>query len=432
MQFFKRLFGVDTPQVERPRNTLPELPVKKATRASQNRNGESYFDTLARLQDAISKREYENAGIFVRQNLEQIPGWVKENRREYGSFDIPSIPALQQGGTVLALLGDDRGLARMHEIVSTIPEFQARAEAVERHLDDRRLFQAIVEAVTAHPNCLQTEVKKLVDEADGRRIANLISYLEKSGKIVRVKTGRTYKLLTPDSSDVPAPPPKRVVQSHRRGKKSPRLRELEISSLDYVPLPRSPHKWEEAVVVREAAIVPKPSGYFEVTDAPWQIEKIEKMPMSERPDTAFRKMHPTDSGIVMIDDLGKAQGLGQVEAAALRYDRGGELAAKNGLQHGVYRMGVHPLGRGLIAMSRDGIVHAYGNEFELILETALAESPEIRALKKRFNVGEDQVKNHIRCVALSRNSSRYMYTTVDEAWCIGLDGTGIWVCKIAA
>ena len=85
---------------------------------------------------------------------------------------------------------------------------------------------------------------------------------------------------------------------------------------------------------------------FEVRDANWRIATVEKIPPSQRPDTAFRQMYPTDSGIVMIDDLGKADGLGQIEAAALRYDRAGELAVKKKLQHGVSRVGVHPIGRG--------------------------------------------------------------------------------------
>ncbi len=430
MEFFKRLFGITTANDERPPTKTVELPARKVPRSGPSSSSDAYFDTLVQLQNEISKQEYENAGLFVRQNLDHLPGWVKGYSGEFGSFNISSIPALERGGTVLALLGDDKELARMHEIVTSVPELLPWVERVERHLSDRRLFQEISKVVAENPNCLQTDIKKLVGEADGRRVANLISYLEKSGRIVRVKAGRTYKLLASDSSEAPAPPPNRIVGSHRKEKKSPRLRELEISSLEYVPLPRAPHKWEEGIVVREAATIPKPSGYFEVTDATWQIEKIEKLPMADRPDTAFRKMHPTDSGILMIDDLGKADGLGQIEAAALRYDRGGELVAKKGLQHGIYRAGVHPLGRSLIAMSRDGIAHAYGDELELILETSLAESPEIRSLKKRFDVSADQIKNHIRCVALSRDATRYLITTVDEAWCISLDGRGIWGAKL--
>jgi len=118
--------------------------------------------------------------------------------REHGAFVINSIPAFQQGGTVLALLGDDAGLSQMREVVSSKPEFQPWVEKVERHQNNRQLFQAIMDVVATHPNCLQTKVKELVNETDGRRVANLISYLEKAGKIVRIKTGRTYRLLPPN------------------------------------------------------------------------------------------------------------------------------------------------------------------------------------------------------------------------------------------
>lgn len=84
--------------------------------------------------------------------------------------------------------------------------------------------------------------------------------------------------------------------------------------------------------------------------------------MAERPDTAFRRPYPTGSGLFVIDDLGNAQGLGPVDAAALRYDRSGRLAVMKGLNHGVYRVGVHAMGQGLIAMSKDCILHAYDDE----------------------------------------------------------------------
>lgn len=45
-------------------------------------------------------------------------------------------------------------------------------------------------------------------------------------------------------------------------------------------------------------------------DADWQIGPVETIPMLERPDTAFRKLALTDSGLMMIDDLGIAEGLG--------------------------------------------------------------------------------------------------------------------------
>ena len=425
-RFIRRLFGIDVTAVDRRRSAEGRPAI---VRSGDDRVSDAYFDSMSRMQKALSNRDYPSAAQFVRENLQQVPAWVKETRREYRSFDISSIPALQQGGTVLALLGDDEGLARMREIVGSLPELEPWTEEVERHQHDRRLFKSIMELVAAQPNCLQTQVKGLIGEADGRRVANLLAYLDKAGKIRRVKAGRTHRLLLPDSPEIPAPPPKRVIRSHRADREPPRLHELAVESLTYVPLPRAPLRWEEAQVGSKRA-VPQTEDHFEIRDADWQIETVEKIPPAQRPDTAFRQMHPTDSGLVVIDDLGKADGLGQIEAAAMRYDRLGEVGAKQGLLHGIYRVGVHPLGRSLIAMSRDCVVHAYDDRLQPILETPLTDAPEISRLRKRFDIPDDRLKNHIRCVALSRNAGRYLFTAVDEAWCVDLSGQGLWGVKL--
>jgi hypothetical protein len=387
---------------------------------------------MAQMQEAISKREFDRAARLARENLRQIPNWVKETRREYGRFDIQSIPAIQQGGTILALNCDDDALAEMQRLVASMPDLEPWAAQVTQHAEDRRLFPAILDAIQTNPGCLQTDIKTFVALQDGHRIANLISYLEKAGKIIRIKEGRSYKLLIPGSPDAPVAAPRPIfTESHRSDRMPPPMHEIDISCLDYVPLPRSPLRWEQAQSGRETRPSGELAAAFEARDAAdWRLVSIEKMPKVERPDPAFRQMHPTGSGLFLIDDLGKAEGLGPIEAAVLSYDRSGGLAAKAPLAHGIYRLNVHPLGRGLVAMSKECVVHAYDERLNLLFQTALIKSPEIVALKKRLAISDDQLKNHIRCVALSRDASRYLFTAVDEAWCIDSNGRGLWGAKL--
>lgn len=401
---------------------VPDLPEKTA--------GDAYFDTMGQLQAAVTERKYTEAATLVRENLRHLPALVQEWSRDYGSFDIRSIPALEQGGTVLALVGDDEGLARMRKLVQETPVLRPWAEYVEGHEKDRTLFPAIIEAVHENPNCLQTDVKSIVREVDGRRVARLISYLEKAGALARVKSGRTYKLLPPDSPGIPARS-RRIVKSHREERVSFPPQVLDLSSLDYVPLPRAPLRWEEVQAGRQKAIVSKPVEAFEIRDANWQIRNVEPIPMAERPDTAFRRPYPTGSGLFVIDDLGNAEGLGQADAAALRYDRSGRLAVMKALNHGVYRVGVHAMGQGLIAMSKDCILHAYDDELRPFLETTLAEAPEVTALRDRFEIPTlRELKNRLRSVALSQKATRYIFTAVDEAWCVDVRGNVLWGVRL--
>lgn len=422
MGFFENLFKRKEPEA-----SPPVIPDRKP---SSDRVSDSYFSTLVKFQGAISGHKFEDAAQYVRKNLSQIPGFVKETSKEFGSFDIRSIPALEQGGIVLALVGDAEGLAEMKQIVNSLPELKPWGKELDQHNEEFRLFPEVLKAITEHPGCPQTEIKTIVNETDGHRIANILFYLEKAGKINRVKAGKTNTLFLAGSAEIPKPLPKRQVETHRKEKSRPRFSEINISSLEYIPLPRSPLAWEEKKGSKNKKDQSDLKEPFEVREADWTISSVEKLEATERPDPAFRQIYPTSDGLLMVDDLGKAEGFGQIEGAALRYDRTGALVAKKPFLHSCYRLGVHPGGRGLILMSKDCIVHAYDESLNMMLETALIGSPEIQAIRKRFEIPDDQLKNHVRCVALSQDAKRYLITVVDEAWCIDINGYGIWGTKL--
>ena len=430
MNFLKRLFGARAPSsnlrdvaIAQSDVVIPSMP---ATREASSR----YFDNMAEVQGALAQRNYAKAALLTRDSITLIPAWVRATRKEFGSFVIGSIPAIEQGGRAMALVGDGAGLAAMRALVEGHEDLRPWTTCVADHIADQAFFKSIIDAVSASPGCLQSELKIMLGEPDGRRISQLVIYLEKAGKLARIKAGKNFKLVPPGSPEIPRPAPRREVASHRRDPKPPKLHEIDISTLDYVPLPRAPLRWEEAQAGRERAQVAEAREAFEVRDADWSIASIAKIPAAERPDTAFRITRPSASGLFVLDDLGKAQGADAGPASVLRYDRAGALAVRKALLHDVYRFGVHPLGRAFIALSRDTVLHAYDDKLEPILETALATSPEIAAIRKRFEITDAELKNHIRCVALARDESRYLFTIVDEAWCVNEAGFGLWGAKL--
>lgn len=219
------------------------------------------------MQEAVSRRDYERAARLARENLRQVLTFVRSTKRSYGSFDISSVPALEVGGTLLALVGDDEGLAEMRRIVTSNRDLEPWVDTIEQHEEDRRLFTVILEAVRQNPGCRQTDMKSLVNIEDGRRVATLIGWLEKTGKITREKQGKTYAIWPAGAVQAPALPLKRNVHSHRMDRNPPRMREIDVARIPYVPLPRSPLRWEEVQVRGEAAEVPEPADHFEVRDA---------------------------------------------------------------------------------------------------------------------------------------------------------------------
>ena len=78
---------------------VPVYPTNDWHERERDDNG--YFAGMAAMQEAVSKRDYARAAELVRENLGQIPTFIEQTTAEYGSFDIPSIPALERGGVHL-------------------------------------------------------------------------------------------------------------------------------------------------------------------------------------------------------------------------------------------------------------------------------------------------------------------------------------------
>ena len=90
---------------------------------------DAYFGSMDEMRTAIAEHDYETAAVRARAMLAVIPAWVEEEkaravwaaeqRERWGigpqtepdAEDVPllppSIPVFQQGGTILALVGDE-------------------------------------------------------------------------------------------------------------------------------------------------------------------------------------------------------------------------------------------------------------------------------------------------------------------------------------
>ena len=110
LRFLTRLFRSDAGADQTTKGGDAESTVEFASRSPKREASDRYFQTLLRMQTAISANDFDSAARLVRLNLRYIPDWVDESCRRYGSLEVSSIPALQQGGTILALAGDQDGL----------------------------------------------------------------------------------------------------------------------------------------------------------------------------------------------------------------------------------------------------------------------------------------------------------------------------------
>ncbi len=410
-----------------PRSTPEDLPrhaEEYRQREANKQHTQPYLTAMAALQQALSARDYEQARRHALEALDHVPGFVDETLLDGGTFSVQSIPPLEIGGLMFALLDDRAGIERTQSVAASRDQLAKWQGIYTEHEESRALFRAIERVVAGQPGILQNRLKHEAGATDGRRVSTSIDWLEKAGRIRREPSGKTYALFLsaePAGSPPPTRPGPRVVGSHRRWD-MPRKRMVDWSAVTHIALPRSPSRWElDPRDSREDALAES----FEIVDSQeWVVLGIEKLAPPERPDPAFRKLYATGSGILALDDLGKSDP--GAEAEAMRYGRTGQIESKASLAHGVYRVGVSAMSGSFIGLSRTHIAHAYDERLRLILETDLAKAPEIVALRHRLGVDAAQLHTHIRSVALSDDARRYLFTVVDEAWCVDIDGTGVW------
>jgi hypothetical protein len=392
--------------------------------------GQAYFNQLQTLQESISDRRYTDAATAARKSLPLIRKWLEDPKGNGKRLSL-SMPALTQGGTMLAITGDRKGLAMLQDLVSEFDHLGEYRTDAKKHLDAIDLFDAIRKVVAAKPGILQNTMKSEVGAEDGRLVSNLISWLEKAGEISRAKNGKTYALYidgvemsAKDASAVYTEPS--LPGSHQARSKPGEPIELNLDKMTLVPLPPSPEAWARQITL------PTTAEIFEDAEGAWREVTVEAISPADRPDPAFRKHFTTRGGILSFDDLAKSEaGLGAPGAVMFTPEQTGTPMIER-LERPIYALDVHPEGQGFATRSKTNILTVYGADLKVDFETDLSATAEVAAGRRRLDLGGNggifwgEPHLALNCIALSPNRDRYLYTHVDEAWCIDRNGKRLW------
>jgi len=386
--------------------------------------GGEYFDLLHQQANAVKEKDYPAAARAAGDSLPLIRNWLTDRTFDGGLVTI-SIPALAQGGTMMALCGDDKGLSDISELISDFDALQAYREEAGQHISDRHLFDVIRGVVKKKPGVLQNKMKTETGHEDGRRLSLLINYLSKSGEIIRAKKGSTYSLYMADAALPKSASEAIYVEpkspgSHRGKQRARRPKILDLSSVPIVKLPPSPNSWESPV------ILPVTKNAFDDPQGVWREIVVTAIPKDTRPDPAFRKHYTTQSGTLSFDDLAKSEiSIGGPGAVMMSNSEGTELS-KAPLHRDLYAIAVHPEGQGFAVRSKSNMLTIYDGQLRVDFETDLGIMPEVLANRQRMEMQTRDYHTEIRSIALTPNRDRYLVTHIDEAWCVNRDGDICW------
>jgi hypothetical protein len=400
-----------------------------------------YFELLNAITTAKADRDYPRAIRAARDTYPLLADFVREMKDEGdGEFNIDLIPAIDTAGAMMAVMGDRDGIAEMRGAVSAIPDLAEWVPSVEGAEEDLGLSEWIVALVAATPALKQSQLKTATGASDGRRVSTLARWLEEAGRLVRVRVGSTYELYPAGTkfpkaeraSEPTSAPPATTMPivstraRHRRRAEKASL--IDLARLPYVRLPIAPASWEAHDRRRRQGSQRRDAKapLFEVVGADWSAENPVTLSKDERPDPAFKQAFHTGYHSYWVDPRGRSKGYETCPTVVRVTNRTGAVIAERGLPFDVYRADVNTGGSGILFLSRDGILHAYDHTLSTLLTERVADLPEYLAVDKRLGIPERELRNHVRCVALTNDRNHYLYTVVDEAWCIGRDDAVRW------
>ncbi len=220
--FLKRLFGGDifaakptsahpsTAAVDEPATpsiaSASEPASAHGTRGGQveGRVLDRYFELSAVIERGKADQDYRSAIAAARETYAIMSQFVRECQREYGRFDIRTSHAVHTAPTLMAVLEDREGIRELRAALEGVPELRDWLPSAERAEADIELVVGIMGVVHREPGLAQSGLKAHLGAADGRRVSQLAAWLEKAGRIRRVKKGSSHQLYPTVATDVSA------------------------------------------------------------------------------------------------------------------------------------------------------------------------------------------------------------------------------------
>lgn len=181
-----------TSSVEKRSNGIPNVVAyyrEMSKGKSLKQLNSRYFDILNQIKEVDKRGDIKKLLGLCQESMGLMESFIKFTKKEYGSYDIPTVPALEKALIYLSVTGNSEELLNIKEIVFYFKELHPYKEKVRIAFYRKELALKIYQYIKSNPNCPQNELKKNLDCDDGRLISTTVKYMEKAGKLISTKDG---------------------------------------------------------------------------------------------------------------------------------------------------------------------------------------------------------------------------------------------------
>lgn len=164
-----------------------------------------YYRLLEQIQAALSLYQYERALHLAYESLPFMPGLVSEWSRDYGSFDITSIPCIEVAARFSSAQGDVARLDQLRAWAAQLPQLSPWLATIDQRIEAGRAQPRILALVREQPGHLQSSLPKALG-VSGRLTGRLVVDMEHLGLLRRVSSGKSHALYMPGVGPTETPP----------------------------------------------------------------------------------------------------------------------------------------------------------------------------------------------------------------------------------
>lgn len=157
---------------------------------------DTYYTSLEKINECKRNGDFGSMLMHCQLSISLLEPLINETKREFGTFDIKSIPAIEVSSIFHAVYGERGQLLNLKEVVEYFPDLEPWKETVEEAFVMQELASRIYQHVKDNEGCLQKELKKALGVEDGRLVSRVVYYMALVGKLGREQQGSTYRLFT--------------------------------------------------------------------------------------------------------------------------------------------------------------------------------------------------------------------------------------------
>ncbi len=155
---------------------------------------DTYYTFLDKINECKRKKDFDSMLMHCQLSISLLEPLINETKREFGTFDIKSIPAIEVSSIFHAIYGEKGQLLNLKEIVEYFLELEPWKKTIEEAFTMEELASRIYQHVKDNEGCLQKELKKTLGVEDGRQLSRIVYYMELVGKLKRKTSGNTHSL----------------------------------------------------------------------------------------------------------------------------------------------------------------------------------------------------------------------------------------------